>query len=199
MSRQKEVDTLFTYCYEAICWNFIVKAGSVLGKVKFDEKIYRCEDFVFKFGLYSYIKSFSYMPQVLYHNRIRENSATSTVKPEHIENEYLKYNHMMKDIQKGNYPDGACRIPNSILIAELGNVVRLAFDNKIGLKCDYSIIQKYRDTDTYRYALKDYDERFIKSRASRCYVRCINKWQFTIIYLWIRIRGLFDGRRRQSV
>lgn len=191
-----ELETLCMYCYSHICWNYIIKAEFVLEKVRFDERIYMGEDLVFKFEVYGHINSFSYMQKILYHNRLRCNSATAMVKTAHMKNEHLKYNHMIDNIQKGNYPDFSCRIPNSILISELGNIVKLAFNNKIGLKCDYSIIQKYKNADEYNNALENYDERFIRSRAYKLYVRCTNKYQFIIVYLWVKMRETIKGKRR---
>lgn len=191
-----DLKTLFLYCHSHVCWNFIFKAELVSENIRFNEAIYMNEDLAFKFELYEYIKSFSYLPKALYHNILRSDSATANIRPSFIQNERLLYNHMISTIESGNYPDFAERIPNTILISGLGNVVRLAFKNNTSLKCDYEIINTYRNTIEYENAIKNYDECYIRSRIRKLYIKCTNKYQFTLVYILEKAREFYMGKRR---
>lgn len=189
-TNMKDYGALCTYSQAASVWSYIVKAPLILDNIRFDENLYRGEDVVFNFQLYGHIKSFSYLKTVLYHRRIRTESAMAIIRDDYPKTVYDRYNLMVNTVKKGVYPNKVQTVINSMLISELKNIVKLAFHNGTSLRCDYEIIRDYIHTYEYKQALQDYDVNLIGGRANRLCAKLKgdNKLFYTAIYYLSTIR-----------
>lgn len=172
-------------------WNFIVKSEFLKRNLKFDESINISEDELFKLQVYGQIKSFSYLHKVLYHYRISVNSACGKAYklkkyPEMMKDIYIK---MLKTINNGNYPENAVIVPNTRLISRINAVVRIAFQNKLSLKCDYEIIKNFINSDECQKALLNYDKNTIQGKINRIYIllKRPNRIFITLVYFLSKI------------
>lgn len=187
------IKTLSMYMFWTGNCNFLVKSSLITNDIRYDEKLNIGEDTIFKFGLYKNIKSFSYIKKALYHYRVRSASATKTLRYDLPQEIYYRYNIIMNEIHHGGYPENAQIIPNTIeLINHLPAVVRLAFENKFSVRCNYKVVQNYINTDAYEQAILNYDKNLLGIFAS-IYVKFKkpNRFIFTFIYFIEKIKNNF--------
>lgn len=190
-------ETLYLYSQSPYIWNCIIKRISEINNIQYEKKLYIGEDDIFKFQIYRYIKSFSYLNETLYHYRMRNTSAIHSVKKDYLENVYIKYTIMKNIIQNGGYTKLALRIPDSMLIGKLSAIVTIAFYGRIGIKCDYRLIESFMNSSEYRQAIENYDKRLIQGRANKIYIKIKkpNRLLFTVVYFSINIWNLlFHGK-----
>lgn len=196
----QNIETLITYFSGGgYIWNFIIRSKSIKGKIKFDETINYAEDELFKFQLYSKIQSFSYISEELYYYRILSTSTVGNIinRTDYADISYYLYKIMNETISAENYPDNAYIIPNSRLIRRLNTVVKIAFNNQSGIKCNYDIIKKYTETNEYKQACLNYDKRLI-GIAGKFYVlfKKPNRFIITVVYFLVKFHCYVTGRKR---
>lgn len=190
-----DIKILLTYFSEmgSACY-YIAKASIIKENVRFADGIKYLEDELFKFQLYSYINSFSYVHKVLYHYRAVENSITQDYSNRQ---DYLDIvffvNHVMKEaILNGNYPENALIVPNTRFICRFNTIVRTAFQNKFSFKCDFEMIKKYMNSSDYCQALMNYDKNTVFGFSNMIYilVKKPNRFFITLIYMLTKIKTL---------
>ena len=192
------LETLITY-FSAMgnIWDFIIRANIIKNKIKFDESISFSEDELFKFQIYGQINSFSYLHKVLYHYRISENSACSSIlKNKNFPNTMLNlYRKMIETINIGNYPDNAVIVPNTRLISRSNIIVKIAFQDRLSIKCNYCMIKNYINTDEYTQAKLNYDKGTALGRSNVIYasLKKPNRFNITLLYLLFKIREKLIG------
>lgn len=184
--------TLITYfsAMGTVC-NFIISVNIIKNKIKFDESISFSEDELFKLQIYGQINSFSYLHKVLYHYRISENSACGSIlKRKNYPNMMLNlYRRMIETVSTGNYPENAVIIANTRYLSRLCNIMKIAFRDKVTLKCNYEMIKKYMSSDEYKQARLNYDKKTIQGRSNAlgALLKKPNRFIITIIYLLSKI------------
>ena len=99
------------------------------------------------------------------------------------------YIKMLKTINNGNYPENAVIVPNTRLISRINAVVRIAFQNKLSLKCDYEIIKNFINSDECQKALLNYDKNTIQGKINRIYIllKRPNRIFITLVYFLSKI------------
>lgn len=105
-----DADAFYCYCAFGSMCACAVRRVAVAGRVVFNESLSIGEDHAFRFQLYGQIRSFSYMPDVLYHYRVVSGSACNQDRWELLFLEQKKtYLFEREFLQNARYPMGAER------------------------------------------------------------------------------------------
>ncbi|MGN0638832.1 MAG: glycosyltransferase family 2 protein [Huintestinicola sp.] len=187
--------------FEGSCCMFIIRADIVKGKLSFDEELSYCEDEDFKLRCYANISSFAYVPEVLYHYYVRENSLTHREMPRPDKAAMAVYRANIRALEKYTFPLGTKAMINSSLINLLAIVVYRTLDSRGGTSLGEKLemIRSFICSEEFEGALREYD-RSVLTKMSKLLVLFgkPNIPYVLAVYFLRRLRQSF-GRRKNNI
>lgn len=155
-------------CMTGSVCNIITKKN-IIKQIRFDEGFPCGEDGLFKLQLYSRIKSFCYMRDVLYHYRMRLGSAVHSVSlNKDIDSREMFYETNVKIIHGVGYPDGAARAVHSKYLGEFWYVCGTIFDKEIPLKEKKLLYRKYVNSKVFKESIQDFSSLYFERINAIC-------------------------------
>lgn len=179
-----------------VVWNLIIRTY-VIKQLKFNEHFLIREDELFKLQLYSKIKSFCYIEEILYHYRQRQDSAIGSGELiPNIDAREKVYEAETKIVNSDRFPENAVKVVHSKYLNSFFGICSCIFAQDKSNKEKKYFYKKYINSKAFRESIQDYSALYL----SRINVVCLKKgraprWLFMRFMFAIRdIRKIFKKR-----
>ena len=185
--RSEEDNLIYKQLNNEKTWKIFMSNGSLVALLirrkcfdagaRYHEGIMNFEDILLRETLYRYIQSFAYIPKVLYHRRIRRDSACHNSKLlfEVIDSVNIFYEEIMFMEKDYDYPCNFLRMNNSLYISQLNKILLYAKELYPYREVKH-LVMEYMNSANFLKACSDYDVKLV-SKISR-------------IFLWFQKLGL---------
>ncbi len=194
-------DTFLIYGSDGTVCMCVIRKNVIKSHVRFPDSLVMNEDYAFRLTVYPFIKSFSFLPDVLYHCRRREGSATRNGNWEaYLRNMEQAYRIHCEILKNPGYPTNAVVAVNTnYLNLMLGlldtNVIRNPIYTYREKK---KMIDAFARSDIYLECITAYDSRVMR-RANKMVLRHKNLNLPQLLFMnWMKwVKHCFDKWKRK--
>ena len=198
----KELDSFLSYGYRGSMCCCVTKAHIIKDHVRFIEGLAYGEDYIFRIEVYRFLKSFSYIPDILYHYRKNVNSALNTkIWDKHFNGLCRARKTAYELVERFDYPANAEMAVNSFILNSLVSfILNDVFDNsQLSNKEKKLAFNSFLFSDIYQKSVENSDPRLLNKLTKLALLFKHPPTVYMYFLCWLRrMLNAFRAPRNQS-